>query len=134
MMGTQCYRFNDGGRADAGFKGKAKDCVVRSVAIATGLTYKEVYVALAARNAELTGKRTARDGLQKAVYEQYLRELGFQWVAAPKIDGRKARVYDLPKGAVIARQAHHLVAVIDGVANDVFDCTGKMVYGFWAKQ
>lgn len=133
-MSMTHYRFNDGGRADAGLKGKARDCVVRSVAIASGLPYKEVYSALAARNAQMTGKRTARDGLHKAVYEQYLRELGFHWVAAPKIDGRKARVYDLPKGAVIARQAHHLVAVIDGVANDVFDCTEKMVYGFWVKR
>ena len=29
-------KINDGGRAAAGFKGKAGDCVVRSIAIVTG--------------------------------------------------------------------------------------------------
>ena len=39
-----------------------------------------------------------------------------------------------PKGSVIAKQARHLVAVIDGVANDTLDCAHKMVYGYWAKK
>ena len=30
-------KINDGGRAAAGYKGKASDCVVRSIAIATGI-------------------------------------------------------------------------------------------------
>ena len=37
-------------------------------------------------------------------------------------------------GVVIAKQARHFVAVIDGVANDAWDCTERMVYGYWAKQ
>ena len=36
-------QINDGGRAAAGYKGKAGDCVVRSIAIATGVNYEEVY-------------------------------------------------------------------------------------------
>ena len=36
-------KVNDGGRQAAGFKGKAGDCVVRSIAIATGLSYQKVY-------------------------------------------------------------------------------------------
>ena len=35
--------FNDGGRAAAGYKGQAGDCVVRSIAIVTGLPYQKVY-------------------------------------------------------------------------------------------
>ena len=34
---------NDGGRAAAGYKGQAGDCVVRSIAIATGIAYQKVY-------------------------------------------------------------------------------------------
>ena len=34
---------HDGGRSDAGYKGKTGDCVVRAIAIATGLSYKAVY-------------------------------------------------------------------------------------------
>jgi len=37
------FQFNDGGRTAAGYKGSAGDCVVRSVAIATGLPYQQIY-------------------------------------------------------------------------------------------
>ena len=36
-------KFNDGGRAAAGYEGQAGDCVVRSIAIATGMPYQKVY-------------------------------------------------------------------------------------------
>ena len=35
--------INDGGRAAAGYKGKAGDCVVRSIAIVSGLPYQKIY-------------------------------------------------------------------------------------------
>lgn len=37
------WQFNDGGRAAAGYKGSTGDCVVRSIAIATGRPYQEIY-------------------------------------------------------------------------------------------
>ena len=40
------FIYNDGGRAAAGFKGSAGDCVTRSIAIAAGKPYQEVYDAL----------------------------------------------------------------------------------------
>ena len=36
-------KIDDGGRANAGYKGIAGDCVVRSIAIAANLSYKKVY-------------------------------------------------------------------------------------------
>ena len=36
-------QFDDGGRSAAGYKGKTGDCVVRSIAIATGLPYQQIY-------------------------------------------------------------------------------------------
>ena len=36
-------KIDDGGRAAAGYKGKAGDCVVRSIAIATNLSYQKIY-------------------------------------------------------------------------------------------
>ena len=36
-------QINDGGRFAAGYKGKTGDCVVRSIAIVTGMSYKRVY-------------------------------------------------------------------------------------------
>jgi hypothetical protein len=40
----------------------------------------------------------------------------------------------MPTGTVIARQAGHYVAVIDGIPQDTWDCSNKMVYGYWAKK
>ena len=37
------FKYNDGGRAAAGYQGAAGDCVTRSIAIVTGLPYEEVY-------------------------------------------------------------------------------------------
>lgn len=37
------FVFNDGGRADAGYKGTTGDCVCRAISIITGKSYKEVY-------------------------------------------------------------------------------------------
>lgn len=48
--------YNDGGRADAGFKGEAGDCVTRAIAIAMDRPYKEVYNELASE-VKLAGVR-----------------------------------------------------------------------------
>lgn len=37
------FQYNDGGRAAAGFKGRCGDCVARSVTIASGRPYEEIY-------------------------------------------------------------------------------------------
>jgi len=36
------FIYNDGGRVAAGYKGRAGDCVVRAIAIATQRPYQEV--------------------------------------------------------------------------------------------
>ena len=37
------FKYDDGGRSEAGFKGHAGDCTVRSVAVATQRPYQEIY-------------------------------------------------------------------------------------------
>lgn len=128
------YQYSDGGRAEAGYKGKTGDCVTRAIAIATGKPYKEIYKLLSERNKIAFGVSSARNGVHKIVYESVLKELGFLWHKAPVFAERKARSYDMPKDKiVIARMAHHLCAVVNGVAHDSFDSTNKMVYGYWSK-
>lgn len=128
------YKFNDGGRAAAGYKGITGDCGTRAMAIALRLDYKEVYKELAQANSDNGRAKSARNGIMKDIYSQVLRRYGWEWMKAPQFAGRKARCSDMPAGVVIAKQAHHFVAVIDGVANDSFDSSHKMVYGYWSKQ
>ena len=128
------YQYNDGGRKAAGFKGTAGDCGARSMAIALGLDYKAVYKELAQANSDCGHAKSARNGIYQVVFADVLKSYGWVWMPAPKFENRKARCSDMPAGVVIAKQARHFVAVIDGVAHDSWDCTHKMVYGYWAKQ
>jgi len=127
------YQYNDGGRKAAGYKGAAADCGARAMTIALRLDYSAVYRELAQANADHGRAKSARNGVMKDVYTEVLKRHGWVWMKAPQFEGRKARCSDMPAGVVIAKQARHFVAVIDGVALDIWDCTHKMVYGYWAK-
>ena len=65
---------DDGGRAAAGYKGEASDCVCRAIAIATGLPYQTVYDALNGLAANerparrKRGKSSSRTGVYKATF------------------------------------------------------------------
>ena len=128
------YTYNDGGREAAGMKTKT-DCGIRSMAIACNLTYSEARTKLkdAASLGKMGSKSVAR-GIYKEDMSDALRKLGWVWHSAPKIEGRKARLTDLPHGRIIVRMAKHFAAVIDGELNDTWDSSQKMVYGYWAKQ
>jgi hypothetical protein len=136
------YTYNDGGRAAAGYKGSAGDCVARAIAIASGRPYQEVYDALngAAAN-ERTGKRkrgksNARTGVHKATSRRYLESIGFKWVPTMQI-GSGCRVHlrdgELPPGRLVVAVSRHYTAVIDGVLHDTHDCSRdgrRCVYGY----
>jgi hypothetical protein len=129
-MTNSNFTHNDGGREASGRKGTAGDCGVRAMAIALDLSYEECYRELAQANKDAGGKKSARNGLSKTVYEKVLNKHGWFWQAAPKFDGRKCKAKDL-YGVCIARMAGHYCAVIEGVPHDIFDCSNKMVYGVW---
>jgi hypothetical protein len=129
------YKYNDGGRQASGcYKGTAGDCGARAMAIALQLDYKAVYKELAQANADNGRSKSARNGIMKDTYTEVLKRHGWIWMKAPTFEGRKARCSDMPKGRVIAKQARHFVAVIDGVANDSWNSSDRMVYGYWAKK
>ena len=74
----------DGGRRAAGFRGKAGDCVVRSIAIATRLPYRQVYALLneqAGRERPTRGRRSsAGNGVFRHPCQRLLESLGWGWV------------------------------------------------------
>lgn len=124
---------DDGGRAAAGFKGNAGDCVARSIAIVAGLPYAEVYSALAAgrgsqRRSPGEKKRSAsaREGINvnRKWFRDYIASLGFVWVPTMAI-GSGCKVHlcaeELPSGRLIVSVSKHLTAMIDGVIHDTHD-------------
>lgn len=136
---------NDGGRAAAGYSGLTGDCVTRSIAIVTGKTYQEVYDALnKLATRERTGKRkrgisSARTGVYKTTYHNYLVSLGYKWVPTMFI-GQGCKVHlregELPMGRLIVSVSRHITAVIDGVIHDNYDPSRngwRCVYGYYKK-
>jgi hypothetical protein len=136
------FVYDDGGRAAAGFKGDAGDCVTRAIAIATGLEYRGIYDVLhefaKAIDPPAKGeRRSPRDGVRRPVYDALLELLGWEWTATMGI-GTGCQVHlnaeELPPGRLIVRLSKHLAAVIDGVVHDTHDCSRdgtRCVYGYW---
>lgn len=151
------WTYDDGGRTAAGYKGGAGDCVARSIAIATGKPYQEVYDALnALAKNERTGKRkrgksSARSGVYKNTIRRYLESIGWEWVPTMHI-GSGCTVHladgELPSGRLIVSLSRHVTAVIDGVIHDIGDpqrdtlivkggvqrIARRCVYGYWRES
>jgi len=144
---------DDGGRAAAGFKGGAGDCVVRSIAIAANLPYLQVYEDLRDANARYAQERdnklsrllhqrgsSPRNGNHRNVFHDYILAQGFEWVPTMKV-GAGCQVHlrpdELPKGTLIVKVSKHLTAVLDGVIHDTHDPSrggSRCVYGYYIKK
>ncbi len=142
------YRYDDGGRAEAGFSGDAGDCVVRAIAIAAELPYRYVYdmVNAAAKNErpskrkKYTARRSARTGIYKTTVARVIAALGWKWTPTMGI-GTGCKVHldanELPPGRLIVSVSKHMCAVINGTVYDNHDPRrdGKRcVYGYWQKE
>jgi hypothetical protein len=135
-----CY--HDGGRAAAGYKGKARDCATRAIAIATGLQYQAIYAKLIeAVKREDDRRRQMRNhprtGMRKSTVDLFLRDLGWNWISTTRANRRtcaRLRAPDLPTGRIIVALARHVCTIIDGVIYDTHDPSRegrKPVYGYW---
>lgn len=147
------FVFDDGGRAEEGYRGTASDCVVRAIAIATGRPYAEVYADIAKGVGSERGSKvaTARDGVNtgRKWFKDYMLEQGFSWVPTMRV-GQGCTTHliqgELPAGKLVVKLSKHVAAVIDGVirdnhdpsrASEVIDAEGnsrlayRCVYGYW---
>lgn len=140
------FIYNDGGRAAAGFKGTADDCVCRAIAIATERPYKEVYDLINEYGKkERMGKHqshrsSARTGVYIKTERKILEDLGWEWVPTMLV-GQGCKVHltekELPKGRLIVSVSRHATCVIDGVLHDTYDCSrdgNRCVYGYYRKK
>jgi hypothetical protein len=131
------YQHDDGGRAAAGFKGSAGDCVARAVAIASGRPYAEVYAALSggAGRERKTRGASARNGVHttRKWFKEYMTGIGFVWTPTMRI-GSGCKVHlvadELPPGRLVVAVSKHYTAVIDGEIRDTHDPSerGSTIY------
>jgi hypothetical protein len=139
------FQYDDGGRQQAGYKGKTGDCVVRAIAIAAGLPYQMVYdlIGKHASYEHITKrhltKSSARTGVRKSTSKRILDKLGWSWTPTMHIGSGctvHLRSEELPQGRLIVTVSRHWTAVIDGVIHDIYDPSRngtRCVYGYWSK-
>jgi|TARA_B110000444_G_scaffold35636_1_gene31138 hypothetical protein len=147
------FKYDDGGRSNAGYKGVAGDCVVRSIAIAANLSYKKVYEDLYQANEifRTTSKTklarslkqkndSPRMGTHRVVLKKYLLQLGWKWTPTMFI-GQGCKIHlkknELPDGTLIVSCSKHITVVKEGILHDTYDCSRngtRCVYGYWKKS
>ena len=139
---TDVFVRDDGGRAEAGYRGTTGDCACRAVAIVAERPYQEVYDELIefARLERPRGKRQRshpRTGYWSETLKRYLAEHGFTWTPTMEI-GSGTKVHfkadEMPNGRLVVRLSRHYTAMVDGVIHDTFDASRegtRCVYGYW---
>tara|TARA_B100001013_G_scaffold332200_1_gene248279 strand:- start:511 stop:897 length:387 start_codon:yes stop_codon:yes gene_type:complete len=125
------YKYHDGGRAkDYGKVPKIGDCVIRSIAIATGQGYMVTLIELCELAVDIGGVPN-----DKWVYEKYLASKGFIKSKPPRtMAGRKIRIKDwFFEGACVMLTTGHLTAIIDNCVYDTGDCRRWCGNTYWKK-
>lgn len=134
------HHYNDGGRKAAGYRGYTGDCVVRSICIVTGLSYKRVYQAVNLRSRLERGKMF-RSSASKGVdtsrvwFKRYMEQLGFVWHHKPPKTWLEAATFG--EGCYIVSMRGHYTAVVYGAVHDTYNPSvgkKKRVYGYWTKR
>jgi|TARA_B100001964_G_C14126031_1_gene550583 hypothetical protein len=131
MSELEHFKFNNGGWKGA----KRGDCVARAISIATEKSYDEIF------NGLLVWAKEAKDlPNSKKVYTAFLHAHGWKWKPTMGI-GTGCKVHlkasELPKGRIICRCSHHLVAVVDGEIQDTYNPSrdgSRCVYGYFYKE
>ena len=127
------YRYDDGGRAAAGFKGDTGDCVVRAIAILTGVPYADVYrrTATAMRHGGYSAsgngyRHKPRRGLHPRMSARTIQSLVKTSYGLRRVNlGRGPRpTYTeawLLHGDCLVGTARHISAIVDETLCDTFD-------------
>ena len=131
------YRYDDGGRAAAGYRGKTGDCVVRAIAICAREDYRAVYRTMAEHmkgngyaasgNAYATRERNRKAPRRKGqttarrVQDRVLELYGFRKVRLPAGERPTFTEAHRHYGDCIVVTTKHVAAVVDGALRDNFD-------------
>lgn len=123
------YQYNDGGRSAFFDTPGNNDCVTRALAIATGLTYLEVWDGVTA-----TGTRnpSGRVRTQCAEFTAFAKSLGLQFVSTMRV----LKEIKFPPRAVACINGHY-VAIVDGVMHDTYNPSpagNKHCFGYWTPK
>lgn len=110
------------------------DCAYRAIARGTGIPYNEVVMGLARLHCE-----TGFECTDKRTMEKFLKEHGWVKHKQPrkadntKYTGREFCREFRPKRAVAMIGGHHMVAIVDGKINDIWNSTDGCIGTYWTE-
>ena len=111
----------------------SKDCMVRSVSIATDTPYSKVHEIMYKYGWRATRSKSV--GKWEDQITNTLDELGFKYrkVSYPAVKGqsRMTAIKMQNDGTFILRMSHHVAAYKEGILMDTWDCSDKCVYFAW---
>jgi hypothetical protein len=111
----------------------SKDCMIRSVAIATDTPYSKVHEIMYKYGWRAT--RSKSTGKWEDQVTNTLDELGFKYrkVSYPAVKGesRMTATTMVNSGTFILRMSRHVAAYKEGILMDTWDCSDKCVYFAW---
>ena len=131
------YRYDDGGRAAAGFRGRTGDCVVRAIAICSSEDYRAVYGTMAQHmkrngyaasgNAYATRERNRKAPRRrgqltaKRVQDSVLEAYDFRKISLPAGERPTFTEAHRQFGDCVLGTTKHVAAIVDGALRDTFD-------------
>ena len=118
------------------------DCVIRAISRATDIPYNDVVMGLA----ELHCK-TGFNMESTECYDRFLKEHGWKKYKQPrqpdntKYTGKEfcKELFDwfngdVPRKIIAHIGSHHIVAIIDGKVNDIWNSTDGAIGNYWVKE
>lgn len=133
------WKFNDGGRAKAGYITHARDCVCRSIAIVENAPYKAIYQALNLMIKCGVGipehslcQTSAREGVFTETWTVLAAALQYRKIYEPSASVL-LRNYVFPEGRFLVHTPRHLTAIVNGEIQDTWDCSGQKILSIWQK-
>lgn len=109
------------------------DCTVRAISMVTGQSWDETFLGLCAKGFELKDMPSSN-----AVWGAYLRDKGFVRRMIPDRLPEDYTVEDFcidhPVGTYLLAISGHVVAVVDGVAQDSWFSLDEIPVFYWTKE
>lgn len=112
------------------------DCVIRSISLATGKTWREVY-----RELTEIGMKKGRMPNDRVVFAEYLKREGWKVFPQPrKANNRRLTTLEFiqsrgkGKRVLISQTLHLTCCLEDGKIHDTWDCTSRVVGRYWVKD
>lgn len=109
------------------------DCVKRSIALTTGISYKDVKKGLN-EHKKITGAKAFNEKGNPGSYME--NALGFpRTIAQKRSDGTRETVEEFarshPKGRYVVSVVGHWTACIDGIIYDTWDCSKERILSYY---